>query len=415
MKRVLACSVAFAAPATSLLVNHEDTLATDSEGTAEDFDAYIETFGRSYAVGSQEYNMRLGLYRQRVARINEQNAKPNALWSATINHLTDRTESELSMLTGWRGINKGSGAAGGASFLETEVQFLDEEKWNTTVDYRSLKMAKNVPEQAACGSCWAVATSALLEANSEIHVGDKRTFSVQQLVNCVPNPKECGGQGGCKGATVELGMGYIEKMGLLQEHELPYEAVDQKCSQPMTEGKGSLVERHRGHHSAGVTYRGGAAIGLQSWKTLDENKVTPLVHALMQGPVAISVGASGGWHSYEGGVFDNCTKDSVINHAVVLFGMGRDTKKNKNYWLVRNSWGTGWGEDGYIRLLRQDSPEEEDGYCGTDHDPSKGIACKPYPDSVKVCGMCGILYDSVAVQMGPMGGKGKEEPTKGKM
>eukprot|EP00929_Paragymnodinium_shiwhaense_P002821 TRINITY_DN103124_c0_g1_i1.p1 TRINITY_DN103124_c0_g1~~TRINITY_DN103124_c0_g1_i1.p1 ORF type:complete len:434 (-),score=113.12 TRINITY_DN103124_c0_g1_i1:315-1616(-) len=392
---VIACGVAVVQPACSVLVTIEEGSSLDQGDDA--FHNYMDAYGRAYTLGSEEYHERLGLFKQRVARITAHNAKPDALWRAGINHLTDRTESELASLTGWRGINR-NGAGSGVSLIETEG-FLDMRSWDKSIDYRHLGMAKDVPEQSACGSCWAVATTAMLQAHSELHVGNARTFSTQQLVNCVPNPKECGGQGGCKGATVELGMKYITKMGLLEDKDIPYEASDQKCEQPMEhDGHGSLMDASpRNMFTHGN--RGGAALGLHGWQTLAENKVTPLVNALMQGPVAISVGAEGDWHSYSHGVFDGCSKDSVINHAVLLFGMGQDDN-NKKYWLVRNSWGPSWGEDGYIRLLRQNTPEEEEGHCGTDHDPAKGIACKPYPDQVRVCGMCGILYDSVSVKMG---------------
>lgn len=115
--------------------------------------------------------------------------------------------------------------------------------------------------------------------------------------------------------------------------------------------------------------------------------------ALHKGPVAISASADS-WASYLSGIFDSCEKDSIINHAIVLVGYGVDD--GTKYWTVQNSWGTSWGENGFIRIKRHDTVEEDDAFCGTDSKPGDGIACKPYPDSVEVCGMCGLLYDSVA-------------------
>jgi len=268
-----------------------------------------------------------------------------------------------------------------------------------------------------------------LDAHSGLHMKNNKLFSPQQLVDCVPNPRECGGSGGCEGATVELAMAYVAMIGLDGSDKVPYKHRGGQCQKPVPSGAASSFlemahddalrphhrqSHHQHHHSEKELYphmfdsliaprlapdtgmSGGASIGLQSWLTLQSNKARPLMSAVMNGPVAISVGASD-WHSYQDGVFDGCSKDAVIDHAVTLFGYGQEPCGTK-YWNIRNSWGTAWGEKGFIRLLRMNSDKEDDAHCGIDHDPAKGIECKPYPDQVKVCGMCGLLYDSVAVK-----------------
>lgn len=292
-------------------------------------------------------------------------------------------------------------------FLETESEETSYEavKLNDSIDWGRLSMASKVPDQGGCGSCWALATSSMLEGRFEVaNQGSGRTFSAQQLVDCVPNPRSCGGTGGCQGATVELAMSYIEKKGLKTNEELQYQAHEGRCRAPVRGSNrfssSSFLElekheRHKDDHH--VHENGGATIGLHSWRKLPTNKAVPLMNAVQNGPVAISVGAKP-FHFYKGGVFDDCPKDSVINHAVTLFGYGQ-TESGDNYWNVRNSWGPDWGERGYIRLLRGASLHQDDAYCGIDHFPKLGVACKPYPKQSKVCGMCGMLFDSVAAQM----------------
>jgi cathepsin L len=384
-------------------------LDTDEEEVHDQFADYLVKFGRDYTPGSDEYNTRHRAFHRRLEFIEAHNANPQRLWDAGLNHLSDRTDEEYWQLLGWRGIHRGAGG-GSSSFMEMEA---DSSKLASEVDWRKLEMASEVPDQASCGSCWAVATVSMMDAHSELHQTKRKAFSPQQLVNCVPNPRECGGQGGCQGATVELGMAYIERMGLTEDTETPYTAKDGTCGKPLPEeiaasflqqayeesGSPHRAARHKHGLSPALApnhdMTGGAEIGLKSWVTLTSNKARPLMKAVTEGPVAVSVGASD-WHSYSNGIFDSCSKDAVIDHAVTLFGYGKED--GKNYWLIRNSWGGRWGEDGYIRLLRMDTPAKDDAYCGTDHDPEKGIECKPYPDAVKVCGMCGVLYDSVAVQ-----------------
>lgn len=107
------------------------------------------------------------------------------------------------------------------------------------------------------------------------------------------------------------------------------------------------------------------------------------------GPVAVSV-AAGTWARYESGVFGGCNAtDPIIDHAVQAVGYGTDPDGG-DYWLIRNSWSTSWGEDGYIRIPRQGKNAK----CATDTDPSGGSGCNNGPPTVEVCGACGVLYDS---------------------
>eukprot|EP00929_Paragymnodinium_shiwhaense_P080458 TRINITY_DN4195_c0_g1_i2.p1 TRINITY_DN4195_c0_g1~~TRINITY_DN4195_c0_g1_i2.p1 ORF type:complete len:408 (-),score=104.34 TRINITY_DN4195_c0_g1_i2:476-1699(-) len=389
-----------ALPSRAVLVSTGDASGLTLGGPqSEEFLSFVQKFGRTYTSDAEEFALRSSLFHERLGEVNAHNARPHRRWTAGINYLADWTSEELAQLTGWRGKNRGGGgsAGGGFSLLEDNATSFTADDWNKEVDWRTLQMAKEVPEQGACGSCWAVATVVLLEAHTEIAFERQRSFSVQQLVNCVPNPEECGGQGGCKGATVELGMTYAQKRGLLETSKVPYTARDGKCKQPLAK-ESSLIWRGDAEPAGKEDAEQEGWIGIKTWQTLPQNKAQPLAAALLQGPVAISVGADT-WHNYEGGIFDKCDKDTVINHAVVLFGMGKE--HGDHYWLVRNSWGPDWGEKGYIRIFRSETAEKEDGdTCGTDHDPSKGVECKPYRESVTVCGMCGMLYDSVAVTMG---------------
>lgn len=75
----------------------------------------------------------------------------------------------------------------------------------------------------------------------------------------------------------------------------------------------------------------------------------------------------------------------------MLVGYGHDDTANMDYWLVRNSWGTSWGEDGYIRIQRFGDGSEP---CGVDKTPGDGDGCKGGPATEQVCGECGILSDS---------------------
>merc|ERR1719263_630680 len=143
--------------------------------------------------------------------------------------------------------------------------------------------------------------------------------------------------------------------------------------------------------SAAPAASGAAAFGMTGWETLPKNQYEPLARALAErGPVAVSVAADA-WFSYESGVFNGCGKDAVIDHAVVAIGYGEEAGQPNKYWVIQNSWGQDWGEAGHIRLERHDADE----YCGMNNDPQKGVACEGETEAVPVCGMCGVLFDSV--------------------
>jgi len=274
------------------------------------------------------------------------------------------------------------------------------------VDWKHLEAMRNVQDQGSCGSCWAVSSATALRAHSELFQTD-RTFSAQQIVDCTPNPKNCGGTGGCGGATAELAMEYVARKGLAEEAVIAYTAKDGVCSHNATAALLSKkVSRNlRSTPAAGPAEpvmaadsgtsmaTGGALFGMTGWHKLAENQVVQLKLAVAQeGPVVVSVAASSVWNVYASGVMSACDKDAVINHAVVLAGYGGSGPEK--YWTIQNSWGPGWGENGFGRLTRL-SDAEEQSYCGWDRSPEQGTACKGGPSKVWVCGSCGILYDSV--------------------
>jgi len=137
-------------------------------------------------------------------------------------------------------------------------------------------------------------------------------------------------------------------------------------------------------------------VRVENYFDLPANQLNPVLqHVATVGPLSISVDASS-WSGYESGVFDGCNNQSPdIDHAVQLVGFGTDPSKG-DYWLVRNSWGTGYGENGYIRLKRYATPP-----CGVDTTPADGDGCNGGPSQVTVCGNCGILFDTTYVTIKP--------------
>jgi len=369
------------------------------------FENFIHEHGRAYSHGSHEYEERRALFQKRIDEIELFNNQADRLWTAGVNHLSDRTEEELAQLRGWRGgttPKRGVVGVGGHTQRRSNFLSLSSSVLPDSVSWAHLNSSRRIFNQGFCGSCWAIASSTVLAAHTEIFTPQHgRTFSPQDFIACVQNPDRCGGSGGCDGATVELALDFAMRQGCSTESESPYQGYTffGKCN---LDGGLNLVSGSRntedliapGIHVAEAGMQG-KKFGLRAWERLPENDYEALIRAVAErGPVAVSVAAST-WQSYESGIFNNCGKDAVIDHAVTLVGYGHDRNRKKRikFWRIQNSWGEWWGEGGHIRLLRTDKDGSHQ--CGTDRQPELGTGCKGGPAAVSVCGMCGILYDNV--------------------
>jgi len=183
-------------------------------------------------------------------------------------------------------------------------------------------------------------------------------------------------------------MEYVFKNGCPTEDAEPYLGTDVMCPTALSQsGPQSL--------STGGGLGGGGALGMDGYRKLPENKLEPILLALYEkGPLVVSLAAGSMWNLYSSGIMRACNQDAVIDHAVTLVGYGVEKTRGINYWQLQNSWGPGWGEAGFVRLLRHDH-RNESAYCGWDTDPQIGSGCDGGPAKVRICGSCGILYDAV--------------------
>jgi cathepsin L len=324
------------------------------------FEQYKAEFGKNY--NSDEHDSRREVFEANIKLINQQNADDNKSWFATVNEFTDWTNEEFrakrtsGRVTEFPGeLTAGEPVA--AVDLPTELD------WRTKTGVMTA-----VKNQGGCGSCWAFSATETLESHYAIATGETApVLSPQQVVSCAPNPQKCGGSGGCDGSTQPLAFNYTSTAGLGLESSYPYQGVTGTCDS----SKISPVAKNSGY------------------TVLTTNNYTELITAVAtKGPVAISVAAgSFGWQLYGGGVYSgSCGFD--MDHAVQLVGYGTDS--GKDYWLVRNSWGS-WGEKGYIRIERFGEGKEP---CGVDSTPQDGDACAGDTKPRTYCGLCGILSSS---------------------
>jgi len=339
------------------------------------FEHFKAEFNRKYRDDAEE-TYRRELFEGSLAKVLKHNKDHSKTWKLGINKFSDMTADEKKAFRGVNGamLHKQKKAR---TAKQVSREWKNASAWvGVNVDWRTKGVVTKPKDQGACGSCWTFSTAETIETYYALKYNNLITLSEQQILDCTPNPNDCGGTGGCGGGTVELACARIMIMGGLSlETTYPYKSgggANYKCD--LTKVK--------------------PAARISNYFDLPSNEAAPILQQVGEnGPISISVDAST-WSDYESGIFDGCDNSSPdIDHAVQLVGFGTDTSNN-DYWLVRNSWGQGYGEEGYIRLKRYSTPP-----CGIDTTPGDGDGCNGGPSQVTVCGNCGILYDTTYVAM----------------
>merc|ERR1712087_839231 len=207
----------------------------------------------------------------------------------------------------------------------------------TSIDWRTKGAVSKVKDQGQCGSCWAFSTTEEIESQVFMATGKLPDLSTQQIISCDKTDD------GCDGGNTETAYAYVKKAGGLDTAEdYPDKSHNSgrtgKCKWDKKE-----VAKVKGFTYATKPCNSGAC------KHQDEDALASALVA--KGPVSICVNAGGnGWQVYKKGVFSKkCSgAASQLDHCVQL--VGYDKTGPTPYWIVRNSWNTDWGIDGYMHL-----------------------------------------------------------------
>lgn len=269
------------------------------------------------------------MYAETDRKINEINANPNNTFTVGHNKFSTWTDDEYKRLQGARN----------PSTKATPVHF-DTTDLPAEVNWVLKGMLNPIQEQGTCGSCWAFATTAAIESHHAkiVGAGDIVKLSEQQLVDCVED-----GAYGCGGGDTFTAVKYLIENPQELETDYPYWAKDQKCQ--YNKDKGVV-----------------AATQLNAVEKNPEQMIAALYN---KGPIMTGIYAHDPvFRQYTGGIINSTTCLTTITHAINIVGY------SDNYWIVRNSFGPHWGEDGYARVERTEGP----GICGINSWPA-------YPDT----------------------------------
>lgn len=210
-----------------------------------------------------------------------------------------------------------------------------------TVNWVEMGAVTSVKDQGQCGSCWSFSTTGALEGAYFIKYGTLESFSEQELVDC-DNFSGGGRDHGCNGGLMDNAFTWIKKNGgLCTEQDYPYTSGTTKsggqCDKTCDIVEGSQIT---------------------GFMDVPKNSDDAMMQALSKQPVSIAIQADQrDFQLYESGIFTGDCGTS-LDHGVLVVGYGED------YYLVKNSWSSSWGDNGYIKLGKGDEYNDGAGQCG---------------------------------------------------
>ncbi|KAI4388042.1 hypothetical protein MLD38_000415 [Melastoma candidum] len=284
----------------------------------ERHEQWMSFYDRVYE-NSDEKDKRFEIFNKNVEYIKSFNKNGSTTYKKGINKFADWTEKEIREANyGFKKLQP-STLPPSTPFRYANVDIADASGNVNWVDAGAVTEIKN---QENCGCCWAFSSVGAMEGIIQIKKRQLISLSEQELVDCMPN-------GGCSGNLMEHAFDYIiSNNGLDTESNYPYQAVQGICRAQPT-----------------------SAATITGYEFVPGDSEDDLLRAVVNQPISVAIDASGSdFVYYQGGVFSGpCGTD--LNHAVTLVGYGT-AGDGTDYWLIKNSWGTTWGEEGYMRIQR---------------------------------------------------------------
>jgi len=262
----------------------------------------------------EEFFHRYNTFKANVALIAAHNTK-NSSYSLGINKFTDLNTAEFkAQMCGFK-----PSLAASARFPSHVARVQANE-----VDWVAKGAVTPIKDQGQCGSCWAFSATGGIEGAVQLKTGKLTSVSEQQLVDC------SGSQGnqGCNGGLMDYAFQYVIKnKGIASEQAYPYTARDGSCKKV-----------------ASVST-------ISSFKDVDQGDEEGLLSALQSQPIPVAIEADQAcFQFYHSGILDDASCGTNLDHGVLAVGFGTDASGTQ-YWRVKNSWGTSWGDSGYISMI----------------------------------------------------------------
>jgi C1A family cysteine protease len=298
------------------------------------FSNFQANFNKRYN-NLDELKRRFEIFRENIVEIYNHNKNENKTFTLAINQFSDLTRDEfINFHVG--GLNNYQ-SYGCDTYTAPSNILLP-----SSVDWRQKGAVSSVKDQGQCGSCWTFSSTAAIEGSWAISKGQLIDLAEQQLVDCATGFKY--GSHGCNGGQMEGAFKYVIDNGQCNESLYPYTATDNTCQKCKS------------------------SVTMSKCYDVNPNDQLSLKSAVSRQPVSVAIEADTFYfQSYSSGVLTSDKCGNKLDHGVLVVGYG--TENGNDYWLVKNSWGTSWGDKGYVKIGRSDLTNDS-GICGIAIQPS---------------------------------------------
>jgi len=285
----------------------------------QQFTNFISTYEKKYD-GVEEFFERFAIFQSNLQFIADHNAG-NHSTTMGLNNFADLTFSEFhSKYTGY------TPRSSPQSYLRSQNTEKIAVAADDVVDWRAKNIVTPVKNQQQCGSCWAFSATGSLEGAVALKFGKLVSVSEQQLVDCSGSEGNLGCNGGLMDSAFEW---WIKNGGACSQADYPYTARDGTCK---------------------TTCKNIPETKVTGYVDIKEGDENGLADAVALTPVSVAIEADQvAFQFYKSGIF-TAACGTNLDHGVLA--VGYDKTPGQNYWIVKNSWGATWGENGYIRLVR---------------------------------------------------------------
>lgn len=318
------------------------------------FESWCREHGKAYASESEKL-ARFRVFEDNLAFVENHNAAGNSTYSLALNAFADLTVHEFraARLGLSLGVNlqlsDSTAAVGNGSravFQGFDVAVPD------SIDWREKGAVTQIKDQGSCGACWAFSATGAIEGINKIATGSLVSLSEQELIDCDRTYNS-----GCAGGLMDYAFNWVLKNhGIDTEEDYPFRTAESNCLQ-------NKLKRR--------------VVTIDGYTDVPSHNEKLLLQTVASQPVSVGIcGSERSFQLYSKGIFTGPCSTS-LDHAVLI--VGYSSSNGVDYWILKNSWGTSWGMNGYMHMLRNGGTSQ--GVCGINMLASYPTKTSPNPPS----------------------------------